>query len=124
MALEFHELKVQDIIRRTSDCVSVVFDVSNGIKDKYQYQAGQYLTLETTISGEEVRRSYSLCTSPSDEKLEVAIKKVPHGKFSTFANEDLNVGDTIRVGSPEGRFLLKKESGDRDTYVFLQQVAV
>ena len=118
MALEFHNLKVQDVIRRTSDCVSVVFDVPSDLQDRFHFNPGQYLTLEHNISGEDVRRSYSLCSSPAEDRWEVAIKKVNGGKFSTFANDVLQKGVTIKVGSPEGRFLLKDSTRGRDVFVF------
>ncbi len=118
MSLEFHELEIEEIITRTADCVTVAISVPENLKEQYKYDAGQYLTLEKNIDGEQVRRSYSLCTSPLEGKWEVAIKKVKGGKFSTYANEELKPEDIINVGTPEGRFLLKEASEGRDSYVF------
>lgn len=101
---KFYTLTVSDIRRETDDCVSVAFDIPEHIRNDYRYVAGQYVTLKTDIDGEEVRRSYSICTSPLDGELRVAIKKVQGGKFSTFANEHLTVGKSIDVMTPQGAF--------------------
>lgn len=113
----FHTLRVQDITRETSDCVSVAFEVPKDLKQDYKFIPGQYLTLEKEIEGEKVRRSYSLCSSPSDGELRVAIKKVDLGKFSTWANESLTVGTEMEVMTPEGNFHTKIEESKGKNYV-------
>ncbi len=101
----FHTLKVKDIRRETSDAVSVAFEVPPQQQPEYQFKQGQYITLKMKIGGEEVRRSYSLCSSPYSEKeLRVAIKEVAGGKVSTYINRDLKVGDKIEVMTPMGNF--------------------
>ena len=107
----FHALRVQDITRETSDSVVVTFDVPHDLTEKFSFQAGQYLTLRTDIDGEEVRRSYSLCSSPSEGVWKVGVKKVPGGKFSTYANDILQAGVTIDAMEPQGRFTLKEGQG-------------
>lgn len=102
--MKFYPLTVAAIYRETSDCVSVALNVPTELRAQFQFVAGQYLTFRTCLRGEEIRRSYSICSSPLDEELRVAIKKVPGGKFSTFANEQLVVGDSIDVLPPMGRF--------------------
>ncbi len=101
---KFHQLQVKDIRRETEDAVSVAFEIPDSLKDQYEFIQGQYLTLKTEIKGEEVRRNYSVCVSPLDKELRVAIKQVPFGKFSTFANQELKVGDILDVMTPMGRF--------------------
>lgn len=101
---KFHTLRVKDVRKETEDTVSVAFDVPVTLADDFQFQHGQYLTLKADINGEEVRRSYSICTSPLDGELRVAIKKVENGRFSTFANEKLIIGDRLDVMTPMGRF--------------------
>ena len=114
---KFHTLSVSDIRRETKDTVSVAFDVPNDLKSDYEFIQGQYLTLKTTIEGEEVRRSYSICVSPLDGELRVAIKKVPGGLFSTFANEKLHKGDQLDVMTPTGRFYTEVKSDQKKNYV-------
>jgi len=99
-----HTLRVADIRQETPDCVSVAFQIPSYLEPVFEYEPGQYITLETEIDGEAVRRSYSLCSSPLDKEWRVAIKKVPHGKFSTFANETLQIGDAIQALPPDGEF--------------------
>ncbi len=113
----FHTLKVQDITRETEDCVSVAFEVPEDLQQAYTFLPGQYLTLEADIEGETVRRSYSLCSSPVDGELRVAIKKVEQGAFSSWANTKLTVGTEMRVMTPEGNFCIKPESGAQRNYV-------
>lgn len=114
---KFHLLKVKDVRRETADCVSVAFDVPNDLAPEYAFEHGQNLTLKASIQGEEVRRSYSICTSPLDGELRVAIKKVPGGRFSTFANEVLQVGDTLDVMTPSGNFSVALDPSNKKHYV-------
>ena len=107
----FHSLRVAEVARETSDSVVVSFEVPSELTEAFSFEAGQYLTLRTTIDGEEVRRSYSLCSAPRDGKWQVGIKKVPGGKFSTFANDVLDAGIEMDVMDPQGRFLLKEGTG-------------
>lgn len=102
--LHFHSLKVADVRRETEDTVSVAFEVPDALADQYRFVQGQHLTLRTFIDGEEVRRNYSICTGVDDGELRVAIKKVPGGRFSTFANENLKPGDVLDVLPPSGKF--------------------
>ena len=102
---KFHPLKVREINRETPEAVSLGFDVPSELKEEYLYKQGQYLTLRFVIDGEEIRRSYSICSSPFEkDKLEVAIKKVKGGKVSNYINEVVKVGDIIDVMVPMGNF--------------------
>ncbi len=102
---KFYSLKVNDVRRETADAVSVAFEVPPQLWPEYQYKQGQYLTLKLKINGEEIRRSYSVCTSPFAEKeLRIAIKEVKDGKGSTFVNRNLKSGDMVEVMTPMGTF--------------------
>ncbi|MBR9920282.1 MAG: phenylacetate-CoA oxygenase/reductase subunit PaaK [Bacteroidetes bacterium] len=113
----FHSLTVADIRRETPDCVSVALDVPETLADEFLFIQGQYLTFKKEIDGEEVRRSYSICTSPADGELRIAVKKVPGGRFSTYANEKLEVGDTLEVMKPMGRFYTQLDAENQNHYV-------
>lgn len=115
----FLSLQISDIRRETPDCVSVAFHVPDDLKKEFIFNAGQYLTLKTQIKGQEVRRSYSLCSSPLEGEWRVAVKKLEGGLFSTFANESLKLGDTLEVAKPEGRFGIKSPSGKVKHYVLI-----
>lgn len=114
---KFHPLQVKDIRRETEDAVSVAFEIPETLQAEYQFIQGQYLTLKTAINGEEVRRNYSVCVSPLDRELRVAIKQVPFGKFSTFANQTLKVGDTLDVMTPMGKFYSEVKPENEKQYV-------
>ena len=114
---KFHTLKVRELRRETDDCVSVSFEVPESMREEYAFIQGQHLTLKTTLNGEEVRRSYSLCTGPNEGDLRVAIKKVAGGQFSTFANERLQAGDLLDVMTPMGSFHTSLDPVQRKHYV-------
>jgi ring-1,2-phenylacetyl-CoA epoxidase subunit PaaE len=104
MPPRFHSLRVASLRRETDDAVSLSFVVPDALRAAYRYTPGQYLTLRATIDGEEVRRSYSICSGVDDGELRVAIKRVPGGVFSGWANDALRTGDAVSVMTPDGRF--------------------
>jgi ring-1,2-phenylacetyl-CoA epoxidase subunit PaaE len=117
MSQQFHSIQISDIVKTTPDCSVVTFDISDELKEAFAYKQGQYLTLKANIKGEEVRRSYSLCSSPIDNQWQVAVKKIEDGRFSTFVNDVLKVGDTIEVMPPNGRFFNEVNPEKKKRYV-------
>lgn len=113
---KFHPLKVKEVRPETEECVSVAFKLPDALREDFHFLPGQYLTLKAAINGEEVRRSYSICASPVDEELRVAIKKIPQGRFSTFANEQLQAGDELEVMTPMGRFYTETDPAHEKEY--------
>jgi len=103
-APRFHRLTVDDLRRESDDAVSMTFAIPNDLADDYRFAPGQYLTLRTTLDGEEVRRSYSICSGPDDGELRIAVKRVDGGAFSGWAAEELKRGDALDVMTPTGRF--------------------
>jgi len=118
MSPTFHDLKVKEVRRETEDAVSVSFEVEEGLAEAYSFQPGQYLTLRAMIDGEDVRRSYSICSGIDDGELRVAIKEVPKGQFSTFANRKLSAGDQLAVMTPMGNFTTSIEATTNKSFVF------
>lgn len=106
---QFYKLTIKNIVKETSDAVSVLFDVPTNLQEEFSFIAGQYVTLKTTINDEEVRRAYSLCSLPKSNEFKVAIKAVENGKFSVYATTQLKAGDTLEVSKPEGKFILNPE---------------
>ena len=100
-----HPLQVKEIQRLTDDAVAISFSIPKELRQPFSFKAGQYLTLCHNIDGEQVRRSYSLCSAPHEGVLRVGIKAIPNGLFSNYANTQIKVGDTFEVGAPEGRFV-------------------
>jgi ring-1,2-phenylacetyl-CoA epoxidase subunit PaaE len=117
MSIHFHPLRIKNITRETAACVSVEFEVPALLKNNFVFKQGQNLTLKTTINNEEVRRSYSICSSPLEEKLKVAIKKVDNGLFSSFANEKLKPGDVLDVMEPSGKFYTELNPVNKKNYL-------
>jgi len=104
---KFHPLEVSQVRRLTDNAVEVSFAVPEELQDEYDYVAGQYVALRAQIEGNEVRRSYSICETPTPGVLKVGIKKDLGGIFSTWANEELKAGETLEVMSPQGAFISK-----------------
>jgi ring-1,2-phenylacetyl-CoA epoxidase subunit PaaE len=100
----FHRLAVNDLRREAADAVSMTFAIPAELADDYRFVAGQYLTLRTTLGGEEVRRSYSICSGPDDGEIRIAVKRVDGGAFSSFVTDELKRGDALDVMTPTGRF--------------------
>jgi len=117
MSDKFHTLKVLSVEKTTPDCSIISLDVPDKLKPQFQFKQGQYLTLKAEINGEEVRRSYSLCSSPLDDEWKVGIKKIEEGKFSTFANDVLKVGDTLESMPPTGNFYVEVNPNKQKNYV-------
>ena len=117
MSIEFHRLKISNVRRETLDAVSIAFAVPTNLRDAYTFQPGQHLTLRTERNGEDIRRSYSICTGLDDGELRVAIKKVEGGAFSTLCNELFKPGDEIDVMTPQGRFGLVPDSANARNYL-------
>lgn len=111
----FNALKIADVRRETPDAVSIAFNVPDALAGDFSFTAGQYLTLKTDVDGHEIRRSYSICSGPTDGELRVAIRRVEGGLFSTFANEDVKAGDAMEVMQPDGRFVLRPDP-DREAH--------
>lgn len=103
----FHQLKVKNIQKEANKAISVAFDVPENLKSSFQFKAGQYLTIKKDINGNELRRDYSICSSPKSGELQVAIKEVKDGTFSSYANNQLKIGDVIEVAPPKGRFVFE-----------------
>lgn len=104
---QFYTLTIKDIQKETDKAVTITFEVPSNLKDVFAFKAGQYITLKTSINGSEVRRDYSLCTSPKSNNLKVAVKEVENGVFSVYANNQLKIGDSLEVAPPKGRFVFE-----------------
>lgn len=116
---QFFPLKVKEIRPETREAVSIVFDVPADLQDTFKFTQGQYLVLRTQVQGEEVRRSYSICSTPGEGEIRVAVKRVPNGLFSSFANDRLEVGQTLEAMPPEGRFFTPLDSGRQGNYLMV-----
>ncbi|MBW7836753.1 MAG: phenylacetate-CoA oxygenase/reductase subunit PaaK [Sphingomonadales bacterium] len=114
---QFHALKIASITPETDDAVSIVFDVPTALQDTFRFTQGQHLVLRMTLNDAEVRRTYSICASPDDGVLKIAVKRFPGGVFSNFATDQLKPGDAIDVMPPVGHFFTPLDPSQAKTYV-------
>ncbi|MBC7777309.1 MAG: phenylacetate-CoA oxygenase/reductase subunit PaaK [Phycisphaerae bacterium] len=117
MSVQFHKLKVRDLRRETADTVSISFEVPENEREAFRFNQGQHLTIKVEIDGEEVRRSYSICTGTQENDLRVAVKKIEGGLFGTWASERLKVGDWLEVMVPQGHFYTELHPENEKLYV-------
>src|SRR5882724_3687904 len=117
MSIHFHSLHIKEIRKETPECVSVLFEIPDDLKNDFQFKQGQSLTMRATLNGEEIRRTYSICSSPLDNEWRVAIKKMEGGLFSTFANEQLKKTDALEVMQPVGKFYTELIPAQKKNYV-------
>ena len=120
MTPQFHSLTISDVRRETADAISVRFAVPPALRAAYRFTQGQFVTLKTSIDGEEIRRSYSVCCAVSDYacdgELRVGIKAIDGGRFSTFANRTLQAGMALDVMTPDGRFFTALDAAQARHY--------
>ncbi len=112
----FKKLIIKEVKRETAAAVSILFNVPEEFKPHYAFIAGQYVNLRLTLDGQEIRRAYSICSSPESGELRIAVKAVKNGAFSQFANTKLKAGDILEVGKPEGKFTFEPESHHQKNY--------
>jgi len=115
----FYSLKVRNIKKETSESVSVEFEIPQNLSNEFSFEAGQFLTIRKQINNEEIRRSYSICSTPKSGKIKVAIKKITNGKFSTYAVNELKIGDCLDVAKPAGNFFFKPQSDNKKSYTLI-----
>ncbi|NND62117.1 MAG: 2Fe-2S iron-sulfur cluster binding domain-containing protein [Flavobacteriaceae bacterium] len=101
---DFFSLSISAVKQLTPNSVSVEFEIPENLSETFIHIPGQYVTLKHMIGDSEIRRAYSICSTPNSENFSVGIKKVKDGSFSVYANESLKVGDAIDVMAPEGHF--------------------
>ena len=113
----FHKLTIKEIKKETNNAVSILFDIPTDLKPEFQFVPGQYINLKKEIAGEELRRAYSICSSPKSGDLRIAVKAVDNGTFSVFATTILKAGDVLEVGKPEGKFVLETSATHKKNYL-------
>ena len=112
---QFHALTIKSIAKVTDQSVAITFDIPENLKDTFSFKAGQYITLKTTINGEDIRRDYSICASQNSGNVTVAVKAVEGGTFSVYANTTLKAGDVLEVAEPNGRFVFEANAAKTRT---------
>ncbi|MBX3428560.1 MAG: phenylacetate-CoA oxygenase/reductase subunit PaaK [Hyphomonadaceae bacterium] len=116
-SVDFHKLRVAEVKRETPDAVSVRFELPDSLREAFAFKAGQHLTFRRDLNGEEVRRNYSVCVSPSEGVLKIGVKKIAGGVFSGWVNDELKAGDELEVMAPHGSFCWIFDPDERREYV-------
>jgi ring-1,2-phenylacetyl-CoA epoxidase subunit PaaE len=109
VSVEFHPLRVIEVSPLTDDSVTVTFEVPEELAEAFDYLPGHHVTMRADIDGEDVRRSYSICSNANTGKLRVGIKRLPGGVFSNWAIERLEAGDVVEVMPPVGEFIIEPD---------------
>ncbi len=117
MSIDFHKLRVAEVKRETPDAVSVRLDLPENLRETFTFKAGQHLTFRREIGGEELRRNYSVCVSPSEGVLKIGVKKIAGGAFSGWVNDELKAGDVVEVMAPHGSFCWSFDATAKREYV-------
>ncbi|WP_310993480.1 ferredoxin--NADP reductase [Aequorivita marina] len=104
---DFHTLSVSEVKKETHNSVTITFSIPENLKELFAFEAGQYITVKYVSDGQELRRAYSICSSPKSGELKVGVKKVSKGAFSSYANSQLKAGDKLEVMPPTGKFTLE-----------------
>ncbi len=112
----FHPLRVSEVTPLTDDSVAITFDVPPELADDYDFVQGQHVTVRTSLAGDDVRRSYSICAPAKSGMLRIGVKVLPGGQFSGFAAGRLKVGDVLDVMTPTGRFNTPLDPRNRKHY--------
>tara|TARA_E500000178_G_scaffold338724_1_gene379359 strand:+ start:1213 stop:2271 length:1059 start_codon:yes stop_codon:yes gene_type:complete len=115
--IHFYNLKVSNIKKLTNDTVSLTFEVIDSLKPIFKFKNGQYINIKHKINNEKIIRSYSIHSSPLETELSIAVKKIPGGKFSSYANESIKVGDNLLVSPPNGNFTSITNSNNSNKYL-------
>ena len=117
---KFYSLTIADIRPETDSAICLSFNIPEELKETFTFTPGQFLTLQVSIDGEDVRRCYSICSGIDEAQLSVAIKRVEEGAFSNFANDNFKIGDSIEVMAPQGDFTLSAlDSQNSKNYMLL-----
>lgn len=114
--MDFFQLKIKNKTAETSDTTTIELEIPDELRDLFTYKQGQYLTLRLHLNGHELRRSYSMSSSPLENRLAVTVKKVAGGKASTFLHDEAQIGDTLEIAPPAGRFYNELNPDKRRTY--------
>lgn len=113
----FYPLTISEIRPETDSAVCITFNVPEKLKSEFEFIQGQHLTLKKTIDGEDIRRSYSICSGVDDGTLQIGVKSIEGGIFSNFANSELKVGDTIDILPPSGKFYTPLDAENAKSYM-------
>ncbi len=114
--LKFHSLEVTEVTPEAEEAVCLAFAVPPNLREAYHFAAGQHLGIRVELTGEEVRRTYSIVSAPGDVTLRIGVRVHPHGRLSRHLARNVHAGDILEVLTPNGSFHTTLDAGNRRTY--------
>ena len=117
--VEFHPLAIADVKAETDESVCITLDVPSELREQFDHLPGQHLVVRAELDGEDVRRTFSICSPPGSNSLRIGVKRIPDGVFSTYATTQLAAGDTLEVMAPIGDFTATAASGQGRSHVMI-----
>lgn len=115
--LKFHPLKIKSRTEAADDAVCITFEVPAELRDDYRFEAGQHLAIRLPVSGQDVRRTYSIVGPMGSADLSIGVRAQPGGQMSQFLAQRLHVGETLEVLTPNGSFHTRIEPRRAKRYV-------
>ena len=115
---KFHSLSVSEVKQLTPNSVAISLSVPKELTQTFAFIPGQYITIIKEIKGKELRRAYSISSSPKNDTITIGVKKVNKGGFSDYANTELSKGDKLEVMPPEGRFIFQPGTVTKNILAF------
>lgn len=107
---KYHPLTVAALRAETKDSVRIALALPDSLRDEFGFLPGQHVPIQATVDGKNLRRTYSLCSAPDGDLLEIGVRVQDGGQFSNYAAESLKVGDTLEVMPPVGRFHIEQDA--------------
>lgn len=114
--LNYHPLRVSELRREASDAVCIAFEVPDHLKDAYRFVPGQHVGVRANIDGQELRRTYSICSGVDESDLRIGVRIHDQGGMSRHLAANVRVGDTLDVLTPTGRFFAELDASASKTY--------
>ncbi len=116
---KFYPLEISNVREETASSICVTFDVPDDLEEVFEFKQGQFLTMRADIDGEDVRRSYSICSGTHDGHMRVGIKRVNGGRFSNYANDTFRPGVMVDVMPPQGNFYTELDPANEKNYMLI-----
>lgn len=115
---QFYSLEIDFLEHQTEDSTVIGFNTKEVPEGVFDFKAGQNITIKYYFDGEEIRRSYSICTCPSESRIHIGVRAIKDGLFSNFALKNLKVGDRLDILPPVGSFTIQGKMATSGRYVF------
>jgi ring-1,2-phenylacetyl-CoA epoxidase subunit PaaE len=114
--INYHPLTIAEVRPEGSEAVCVTLEVPDDLREAFRFAPGQHLGVRATIDGQEVRRTYSICSATDERHLRIGVRLHERGSMSGHLGRALRVGDKLEVLPPTGRFFITPDAKAARTY--------